>query len=60
MTSSAGIANVIPASAISIAGERDRRAGRVAEDARQLDEPAERIADEAERSLLRERDGVPT
>ena len=49
----------MPAIAISIAGERDRRARRVAEDARQLDQPAERIADEAERSLLRERDGVP-
>ena len=39
-------------------GERYRRSRRVPKHARQLDESSEWIAHEAERSLLRERDGV--
>src|SRR5207237_6157267 len=39
-------------------GERNRGTRRIPEYTRQLDETAERIADETERSLLRERDCV--
>ena len=58
ITSSAGIANVDAGERHLDRRQRDGGTGGVAEDARQLDEPAERIAHQTERALLRERDGV--